>query len=79
MQQPIRSAPFLGDFVANVWLSGSFNRFKASSHRMLASPLLPAFGEEGVFVLGRHTRQAFPTGFPEPCHWDNHLAVARPA
>ncbi len=40
---------------------------------------LASGGEGGVFMLDRHTRQEFPTGFPEPCHWDNHLAAARPA
>ena len=40
---------------------------------------LASSGEGGVFVLDQHTRRAFPTGFPEPHHWDNHLTMARSA
>ncbi len=40
---------------------------------------LASSGEGEVFTLDRHTRRALPTGFPQPCHWDNHLAVARTA
>lgn len=40
---------------------------------------LASSGEGGVFVLDQHGERAFPTGFPEPRHWDNHLAMTRSA
>ncbi len=38
---------------------------------------LASSGEGGVFVLDQHTPVAFPTRFPEPRHWDNHLSMIR--
>ena len=38
---------------------------------------LTSSGTGGVFVLDQYSERAFPTGFPEPRHWDNHLAMTR--
>ena len=40
---------------------------------------LASSGEGGVLVLDQHSGQAFQTGFSEPRHWDNHLAMTRSA